>query len=163
MNLTAVRTAQGTGLLPSDEFEAEVEELNYKRGQAQAYLNETHQRAQELKEIKEILAALPRCWNTADPGKYGAHYTFMDSDGYPLLVELLLPEEVEVAENRRLVQTLAEVKHEECPSCGASQPLIRSYEQTFDSVDGDTWEKKYFVICCGKVQIIGREVKDHRF
>ncbi len=60
------------------------------------------------------------------------------------------------------VVSLKEVSHENCPKCKKKVPLIRYYEQTEDSPDGDTWERVSFVICCGEARIIEKKVSDSR-
>jgi hypothetical protein len=57
------------------------------------------------------------------------------------------------------------VLYKQCPSCKDIHPVLMSYEQTFDSPDGDNWQKKAFTICPKTltVAVYGTITKDSRF
>jgi len=55
--------------------------------------------------------------------------------------------------------------YEKCPKCNKKVPLLMWYSQTYDSPEGDTWEKEAFTICldCKTRHKIKRIARDNRF
>lgn len=142
-------------------------------------------RIQRLREVKKVLEGLPMGWSHHDPGKYGPTYRFLGPDHRPVVVRELLPEGVTVFEGTReewdahrrelgsreydmvpqssVVVGLDEVAKCSCPNCGTERPLIQSYHQTYDSPDGDEWQKQQLVLCCDAVQVIDTQTSEYRF
>jgi hypothetical protein len=52
-----------------------------------------------------------------------------------------------------------------CPDCKKNHPVLMSYEQVYDSPEGDKWQKKAFIICPSTLTITVYEIitKDQRF
>lgn len=145
-------------------------------------------KAKKLKELIILLQTLPESWRNRDPGKYGESYWFLDNEGRWIVVHELLAQDVKIFSgtykewNKHLLDinfpywqtfeevppyyqviSFSEVMRVPCSQCGKEQPLIESYHQTHDSPEGDTWERKRLVICCGDIQIIKHKTSNTRF
>lgn len=81
-----------------------------------------------------------------DPGKYGKAWYF-----------------VGVITTNDMVSSDQPTLYHACDGCGKKQPVIMTYEQTFDSPEGDTWTKDAFTICCTGRNNIARVERDYRF
>lgn len=147
---------------------------------------ELERRVEYLREAAEVLAGLPRDWQQRDPGKYRPCYYFLGHGDRRVVVRELLPDGASQFQGdrkawiRHLAQlgyyrpldmvppdmpvvSLAEVAKYPCSRCSTDQPLIESYCQTYDSPDGDVWEKRRLVLCCGRVQVVKTERQAYRF
>jgi hypothetical protein len=52
----------------------------------------------------------------------------------------------------------------DCPGCDSQAPVLMSYEQSYDSPDGDKWTKTAFTVCeCGKYNELKSTSRNHRF
>lgn len=168
------------------EFDETVRSTFQNSQAASSAAAELEQRAHNLREVASVLRGLPNGWRQRDPGKYGVAYWFVGEGARHVVVRDLLPDDVAIFEgdskkwSRHLselgyiksldavpphtsVVSLDEVAKAACPECGTEQPLIESYCQTFDSPDGDEWQKQRLVLCCGKVQVISTETRGMRF
>ena len=52
---------------------------------------------------------------------------------------------------------------EKCPDCGKEALALMSYSQTYDSPEGDTWEKEAFIIHCDKIHYLKKIARSNRF
>jgi hypothetical protein len=101
-------------------------------------------------KVKELLEGLRTGSTQADPGKYGVACYFakkVTSD--------------EIIKNESAKPAL----YMKCLACNEKHPLLMSYEQIFDSPEGDNWQKKAFIICPKTLAItVYKEItKDSRF
>ncbi|MEK6904669.1 MAG: hypothetical protein AABW87_03690 [Nanoarchaeota archaeon] len=96
-------------------------------------LKHSESRLEDLLRIKSIIEGLKTTPRQDDPGKCGTAYYF---------VKTITDNNIERAENPSLYRP--------CSICQTQQPVIMGYEQTFDSPDGDTWEKWAFIMCMSK-------------
>jgi len=92
----------------------------------------------EKREIVEILNGLKRTPKEKDPGKYRTAYYF---------VKEINDDNIAFSDKPNL--------HRPCPECGVERPVLMAYAQTYDSPDGDTWEKEAFLICEDRIHKIG--------
>ncbi len=135
-----------------------------------------------------ILASLADSWKTADPGKNGGAYFFLDAtQSKRVVVKEFLPLDTEICidddawraytatkkwhgqDHDRVphwfsVIPLSRVAKGPCSACKEDQPLIESYCQTYDSPEGDVWEKNSFVFCCDCTLLtkVATKVSDNR-
>lgn len=144
------------------------------------------------RSVSEILSRLVNSWKDKDPGKYYGSYFFLkEYEGTLKRVvvrELLSSEDLEFKgsladwnEFNRMrdrpyptrsynmvppwfpVVNLDEVAKYKCPDCNEEHNLIEGYAQTFDSSDGDVWEKWRIVICGPKPLLVWKDSKGNRF
>ena len=88
-----------------------------------------------------------------DPGKYGPAYFYVKSI-----------EDAEDSEKRDIIHSFKPCLSAKCSSCNSKVPVLMSYEQTYDSPDGDMWEKIAFTVCsCGTYNELSRVCQTHRF
>ncbi len=130
------------------------------------------QQSENFFNIAGILDSLAKSWKSSDPGKYGGSYSFLDAtQSKRVVVREFLPEDIEICTDadawRAYTATkkwygqdhdrvphwlsvipLSEVAKGPCSACKEDQPLIESYCQTYDSPEGDVWEKNRFIFCC---------------
>ena len=83
----------------------------------------------EYQEVMDVVEGLKKTPKMNDPGKYGKAYYF---------VKRLDKDDAERSSSPGL--------QERCKATGKLVPLVMSYEQTYDSPEGDTWEKRIFYI-----------------
>jgi len=72
------------------------------------------------------------------PGKYSTAYYYA----------LSIDHEIETAEDFKPHISRA------CPVCSREVPVMVSYEQAYDSPDGDLWTTKAFIICCDAIHTL---------
>ena len=97
---------------------------------------------------KNALTKALSSWSVSDPGKSGEVWFFLD-----VFWKRVIPQEIapKVYSERRGLSVIpfASVMTGICPSTGCGQDAfaMESYEQTEDGPDGDTWTKKWFLVC----------------
>lgn len=136
----------------------ELEKVKAERQEAQEISLSLERRAEILEQIKDAIEGLERTkehmgkkdylGRTYDPGKYDIAYFYVARI-----------EEKDIIPRRDFNPGLTEL----CPECKKQNPVMMSYAQTYDSPDGDTWQKQAFLICCNKVQVLKRVATGGRF
>lgn len=138
--------------------ETKTELRGIKRGiklvQEKAELLES--RAKVLEQIKEAINGLDRTKTqmeekrkrSYDPGKYDTAYFY---------VKEISGEDIQPDSD------FAPSLHEPCPKCGGHVPVIMSYNQTYDSPEGDKWQKQALLICCNNLNVLKTLTRDYRF
>ncbi len=96
--------------------------------------------------IQHVLTNLKSTDPKEDPGKYCPAFYFV----------------AEINEDN-IVRSATPALYKSCPSCGKGQIVLMWYEQTYDSPEGDTWEKEAFIICDNQVHTLARFTADYRF
>lgn len=154
--------------------------------EARRVTRELEETAANLSEAASILRSIPNAWRQRDPGKSVLCLWFIGPERQRVVVRELLPEGVEQFEgsSREWSRHIAELPYYQpfdmvppyvkivgfdevwrvpCPNCANPQPLIESYQQTYDSQDYDEWQKQLLVVCCGKVHVLASESRGNRF
>lgn len=148
----------------------ELEGLDRLLKEREESLSQVQSKAEVLKEIKEVIEGLKKTaerykedgeerkkeknplgyHQSYDPGKYDTAYYFVS--------EIT---EKEIVAHKKLEPKL----YGKCPDCKDKLPVLMWYTQTYDSPDGDTWEKEAFMICmpCEKIHSIKHLASSYRF
>ncbi|OGZ52599.1 MAG: hypothetical protein A3B25_04045 [Candidatus Ryanbacteria bacterium RIFCSPLOWO2_01_FULL_48_26] len=156
------------------QFQQVLQILNCEYERVSGELSKKEAETERLRQAVNTVAAihnaylgLTSVWKEEDPGKYRPSYFLMNHKGDPLI-----PREVVPSEKRGswgLCSRLVEIEnawHLECPGCKEKRPVILRYHQTFDSPDGDTWEKRWNIYCqkCFLITQVERPAySPHRF
>lgn len=128
-------------------LDSQLVELNKQVKETDIQLSSLEQRLQTRKFMKKVITHLQSGQNERDPGKYGPAFYFV--------------QEIRASDVRKADEPTV---YHPCSTCGREQPVLMSYEQTYDSPEGDTWEKKAFIICAdGTYQELARVDRDYRF
>jgi len=179
--------------ISAKELQAAAKRIKIAKDDADREIQEIEDKASRLEELHRLFSRLSRSWQDHDPGKYGIHVFFVrdyvltpQPHGLPhaqdiekfWVAELANdPEEIKLGRKRRYVYAgeservavplgeLSEVKREKCPDCANEGLVIGTYYQTYDSSEGDDWEKCLHVLClnCLTATTIARQVMDGRF
>jgi hypothetical protein len=143
---------------------ANLEKVHLKERELHTEVETVEKRVCELSEIVRAVEGLDetrkrleedkskRPYANYDPGKYGPAYFFVKR-----IINGEGRSEIVASKN------FEPVVFKNCPSCGEKTPLLMSYEQTEDTVDGDLWEAHAFIICCEKIHTIARTGSEYRF
>jgi hypothetical protein len=108
-------------------------------------IQDVHQKIKVSEHILEVLYALDRTPRMKDPGKDGMAAWFVDSS------RKLIKDETTIA-----LTTL-------CKECSSVVPIIVTYYQTYDSMDGDTWRTQAVTICVNEhFNILKQKFSDMR-
>lgn len=153
-----------------DKFPAD---LRVKLHQAEQEALHTREMADEaitavlsLKIMIDVLETMADGNRYQDPGKYGPVFYVLDPVGRQALPEEYVNENHPHRLRRGALVKLADARKVACPHCGRLQIETVKYHQTFDSPEGDTWVKEYFIVCekCLKTWATReQETKDGRF
>ncbi len=125
-----------------DDLDSQIEELDIKiqnRNNLERSLN-------TKRFMQQVLTGLEETKKQEDPGKCGRAFYFVAGITQNDIVESDRPS-----------------IYKPCPECGKLQPILMWYEQTFDSPDGDVWEKEAFIMCRDGVYKLAHVANDHRF
>ncbi len=113
-----------------DPIKGEIHDLESKLEKNRAECDGFEKELKEKKEIEVLLRGLRTAKTQRDPGKYSVACYF---------VQRIFEDDIVKSEKPALVK--------ECVACKDKHPVLMSYQQTYDSPEGDTWEKNAFMIC----------------
>ncbi len=116
-------------------------------------LERTAEKHREDDEIRSGKREKPGYYRGYDPGKYDTAYYFVSK----------ITEDDIIAKKE-----FSPELYGNCPNCGINLPVLMLYTQTFDSPEGDYWQKEAIVLCLGcegihTVKTVGSEYRFLRF
>jgi len=150
-----------------EEIFPNINEVDRELAESLSRKDSLEKRAETLKEIRDAISGLENterrhredeknknkknqkyCSTYFDPGKYDTAYYFV----------------AKITEKDVIASHDFEPKlYGNCPECNSKIPVIMWYAQTYDSPEGDTWEKDAFMICCDKIHKVKHVASSYRF
>ena len=105
--------------------------------------------------MQEAVRGLKSTPNQEDRGKSRPAFYF---------VKEIKPEKDNPEITFNIVSSSEPSLYRSCPECGEEKPVLMRYEQTYDSPEGDAWEKEAFTLCQkdGK-HVLTKVIRPHRF
>lgn len=132
------------------QFISHLEELAVadKIREIQTEQRRIEERISFYERVSQVIEGLQRTSTMRDPGKYGSAFYF-----------------VSVIDETSIYSAEQPVLYQKCTNCDSEQPVLMEYEQTYDSPDGDRWEKCAFILCadCKHEQKIATRASNGRF
>ena len=133
-----------------NETEAELKGIKSVQDRAKSL----ERRARVLEQIREAIDGLKKTKTQMkkeknyDPGKYDTAYFYAKS-----------MDDKDIRPSLDFVPAL----HKPCPKCNRHVPVVMSYTQTYDSAEGDEWQKQALLICCNNLTVLKTFSSDYRF